>query len=105
MGNTKDNLKPTTPESKSAFSGVLDLVRRKKGETNPKASAQTYVDQLQALDKTLSEMLIAKSQDVKNEPNRHDYNQFVLTELQLQEHLLQQIYESAARCAEKGEKN
>lgn len=100
MGTTKDNLQGTNKESKTIFENVRDLVRKKKADVNPKDKAATYVDHLEALDRTLNDMITAKAQDVKNEPSRKGYNDFVLAELKLQDHLLQQIMESAARCAE-----
>jgi hypothetical protein len=97
MGTTKENLKPKTKQGADFFDGIKNLVRSKK--TDVKSSAKSYVDLLQEIEKRNSELILVKSQDIKNETDRYDYNRKILTELQIQETLIQQTIESVARAA------
>lgn len=97
MGETKNNLKATKPDTQGWFDGVKDLVRPKDAG---KKSAHTYVDLLAELEKKNNELVSLKKRDLDKEPERYSYNLKVLTELEVQSTYIQLLIESTARAAE-----
>lgn len=96
MGDVKNNVKSADPKTESWLTGIKDVIRPK---VTSKASAQTVVDVVADLDKRLNDLIIAKRQDVKNEPSRYDYNAKVLTHLELAQTFHQRTIESLAEIA------
>jgi hypothetical protein len=100
MGDTKQNLKPSTPASDGIFARFKKDKKQAKTNAPPKTDKENFVDNIAESYSILGRLIAGKQQDLANEKGREQYNASTLYILKGMNTHLEGILEL---CGEHGE--
>ena len=104
MGDCKSQMKKSTSSSKPAtktekkgiFGRLAGKSKKKDSDDNREQIADTFADHVDQAQQKLTKLLSIKTEDLKNESGREDYNRRALGKLETMNFHLDQIIDLAS---------